>query len=817
MMGKEKQCASEQRWKELNISENDRIDVSEYQNLCRRDRWKEFRDGAVKEINGVIWTDAIQTALEKHKHVWIPFQENEIYIDAPLILDSGNSLSVHPKTKICLKPGVNTCMLRNRHMEGGKRDDRISVSGGIWTTLTIRLFDGENNGNIRGNSSSVQPVPGSHGALLFKNAEKISIQNLTIRECAAFGIQLNDCNDFHIHDIIFERQKRDGIHIGGNVCRGEIDHIHGKTDDDFIALNAWDWCDYIMSYGPIEQIYIHDIFSMSGQIRFLPGRKQETDCSIRCIFLENIEGIDNIKMYGQPNLESYALRGEIDRSNGLGTINDVHIRKMRVNEPKIYPGLGFIEICSQVKNLHLEDVDISCSETDFHMNDYSLIRVGPKSATMKLDEKDPQKWLELFEPNAICLAENIVVEEVCFNGKEFADASDILKISRLSPNKEYPNSTPEGGYGYGIIRNCRVRKNKSDNVLEEVKMDDSVKRGLVPFWNSDVMYEESTLPVKMAGKIKGRLRFCPLEIISVENLASGICYEENKDFHVEGHELIFHSQEKPLEYLEKQMLHGKDLPKEIADHPKLVGVIDCLYTDSPYIVARQLAVTYRYDTKELQYKIPQYNSARIKRSLQKLRAQKNLNILLYGDSICTGCNSSGCMKIPPYLPSWYDMVCATLQERYNATVHFKNISEAGRTATWAVDQIPERLRGQQADLMIIAFGMNDASMKLDKDQFVENIAKIRAAQENPDCEYILIGSIIPNPDSNLTGDHRGFVKALEVLEDDRTTLVDVGALQIEMLKNKVYSDMSGNNINHPNDYLARMYAISVLQVFETER
>jgi len=28
----------------------------------------------------------------------------------------------------------------------------------------------------------------------------------------------------------------------------------------------------------------------------------------------------------------------------------------------------------------------------------------------------------------------------------------------------------------------------------------------------------------------------------------------------------------------------------------------------------------------------------------------------------------------------------------------------------------------------------------------------------------------------------------------------------ELLRHKAYQDMTGNNINHPNDYLARWYA-----------
>jgi hypothetical protein len=33
-----------------------------------------------------------------------------------------------------------------------------------------------------------------------------------------------------------------------------------------------------------------------------------------------------------------------------------------------------------------------------------------------------------------------------------------------------------------------------------------------------------------------------------------------------------------------------------------------------------------------------------------------------------------------------------------------------------------------------------------------------------------------------------------------------------LLESKRYYDMTGNNVNHPNDFLARMYAQTILEV-----
>ena len=37
------------------------------------------------------------------------------------------------------------------------------------------------------------------------------------------------------------------------------------------------------------------------------------------------------------------------------------------------------------------------------------------------------------------------------------------------------------------------------------------------------------------------------------------------------------------------------------------------------------------------------------------------------------------------------------------------------------------------------------------------------------------------------------------------------AMHLDLLKAKRFRDMTGNNVNHPNDFLARVYAQVVLQ------
>ena len=45
---------------------------------------------------------------------------------------------------------------------------------------------------------------------------------------------------------------------------------------------------------------------------------------------------------------------------------------------------------------------------------------------------------------------------------------------------------------------------------------------------------------------------------------------------------------------------------------------------------------------------------------------------------------------------------------------------------------------------------------------------------------------------------------------DHVQLIDVFKLSLEMTKNKKYLDMSGNGINHVNDFASRVYLQAIL-------
>jgi hypothetical protein len=178
----------------------------------------------------------------------IPHDENygKYIIDDRLVIKSGTWLEVSPFDTIYEASGNNVVLLRNEHIDTtGITDHDIKVTGGIWDanwkgnpgTSTFSSY-------LQLRSDKKNPVRGAAGNLGFYGVKNLNIENLTVRNAVAFSIQIARAENFDISNIHFDRTENtisDGLHINGPVSDFTISNITGKTGDDFVALNAWDW------------------------------------------------------------------------------------------------------------------------------------------------------------------------------------------------------------------------------------------------------------------------------------------------------------------------------------------------------------------------------------------------------------------------------------------------------------------------------------------------------------------------------------------------------------------------------------------------
>jgi hypothetical protein len=407
-------------------------------------------------VTAEVWTQAFQADLDADGVLHIPAREKPYYLDGPIVLKSGQKLTSDAKAEIRLKPGTNTCMVRNEHVIGfadkpvprdTQPDSDITIEGGIWTTLNI---DKDANGNQRGFSSKQNPVPGTHGVILLHNVSKVIVRNITVRQSKPFAIHLGNIRDFTIDGLTLDRHGRDGVHIDGPASNGVIRHVSGDSHDDPVSLTAWDWRQYSASFGPIHHLTIEHITGApegkrsTDAIRLLPGVKRFSDgttidCPIHDITLRHITDIRDFKLYDQPNLEAGRAN---DFSLGIGTLKNIVFENLTFNRP------GSIQV-----HANTDGLSIAGTKLLFPLPaDYHLLELGPKSMTYKgAPGTDPSRWTEIFSPDLDCNVRNVSITGVRTRDSQ-ADLpiEKVVKVIEQKPNPDYPKTTPKGGMGKGI-------------------------------------------------------------------------------------------------------------------------------------------------------------------------------------------------------------------------------------------------------------------------------------------------------------------------------------------------------------------------------
>ena len=67
--------------------------------------------------------------------------------------------------------------------------------------------------------------------------------------------------------------------------------------------------------------------------------------------------------------------------------------------------------------------------------------------------------------------------------------------------------------------------------------------------------------------------------------------------------------------------------------------------------------------------------------------------------------------------------------------------------------------------------------------------------------------MMPNAEvGKFLGKQEEYLPVLLSLETEGVVVADMTTYHKSLLEHKRYYDMSGNNVNHPNDFLARAYA-----------
>lgn len=336
-----------------------------------------------------------------------------------------------------------------------------------------------------------------------------------------------------------------------------------------------------------------------------------------------------------------------------------------------------------------------------------------------------------------------------------------------------------------------------------------------PFWEGDTVFNESVYP--MTGKDGEneviQLLYPATKILEVRSSDLQVLYEEGKDYVLSEGNLVIPagSSIKVNDYNEYY------LTEPLPDHTqKRTGGGYIYFSEGDVFHKAQIAVTYQHSGK-WEGPVPEKQGKSLPILQKKIENQEELTVVFYGDSISCGANASSTVGMSPYTPKWCDMFIEGLEKKWVRVTGY-NTSVGGQISSYGLENVVPRVVQYSPDLVVLGWGINDASAWNNTaiPQYYQNMKGMitRIRQELPDCEIILLGSILPNPEAEeFVGPVAEYTEELRKLADeyDGVVLANMTEIQSYILTRKSYRDITGNNVNHPNDFVTRMYTQVLLR------
>jgi acyl-CoA thioesterase-1 len=345
--------------------------------------------------------------------------------------------------------------------------------------------------------------------------------------------------------------------------------------------------------------------------------------------------------------------------------------------------------------------------------------------------------------------------------------------------------------------------------LESAKLDK-------PFWRSKTVWGESLLFIAADEDTpaEGTLLLRPSKVRAIRNSRTGEIYEEGRDYHIDAarRRLVLTETSRIPKLNESDLFKKANAPNSLG--PKVGDPQTWLLWSEYGFADKQVDVD--YDTDESWDGYTPKPSAALSRTVAKLKAAQPLRIVISGDSISAGGNASASHHDAPYQPAYPALLAAGLQEKYRSPISMLNVAVGGLRSEAAMNDLA-RVIAAAPDLIIVAYGMNDVGLQ-NPAAYAHNIQQFIDAVrvKCPQTEFILVATSLGNPLwSAIPADQ--FPKYRDALaalcSDERhIALADMTTLWSQMLARKRYHDLTGNGLNHPNDFGHRLYAEVLLDL-----
>ncbi len=348
----------------------------------------------------------------------------------------------------------------------------------------------------------------------------------------------------------------------------------------------------------------------------------------------------------------------------------------------------------------------------------------------------------------------------------------------------------------------------------------------LPLWKSRIIGGDTLLFVRENGReyASALLLFVPRHMPRLESANRDMTYAPGKDFTWKpGSRRIELTRHSRIPFKTEAEMYPNPTERDSFARSKSHPGKALLFAEGhPF---HDLEVVAEYETDERWNGfVPAGALAFLPRTAARLRGHQPIRLVVLGDSISAGGNASAFIGERPFTPAYPQLVARGLEALGASKVALLNLSVGGMTSSWGVTRIPDVV-ADKPDLLIIAFGMNDA-LRVDSfgnspQQYGRNVRAMLTGtrQALPNCEVILVAPMIGNPDWELLDQGRfpAFRDELRKLAGPGVAVADVTSFWADVLKRKSFDDMTGNGLNHPNDFGHEIYSQVILETLRSNR
>ena len=364
--------------------------------------------------------------------------------------------------------------------------------------------------------------------------------------------------------------------------------------------------------------------------------------------------------------------------------------------------------------------------------------------------------------------------------------------------------------GSGLLGDAASGQEKATG-KEQAKPEWKYNQDLLrPFWEGNVIEGESVLFIKDAqsGEAKASVVFPTTKLLSVRNTKGDVTFENGKDYLWKSgsREIVLPVGSRIVSKQPADLRRPAKSQKYELTHRDGNGEI--FFGASQEYAEMQTCITYAHEPIEWQAIVPKFDAQALPRSVHKLLSKLPLSIVVIGDSISAGCNASGWAGEAPWQPAYPELLKLHLEARFRGKVQLQNLSVGGTDTKWSVSMV-EKVVESKPDLVVIAFGMNDSAGRPPA-EYRSNIEVLmsKLREQRPEVEFILVASMLGNRDwIRLRSEYfPQYRDELASLRRPGIALADLTSIWTKFLELKQDWDLTGNGVNHPNDFGHRVYA-----------